>query len=85
MWIKKGICNMMKNIKEFVKSFSRQKIVMKIQKDKDEDIVLIFGPELDMARNVCIFQDEIVSNKITDTGPIRDKYKTIIRRLKYNV
>lgn len=63
--------------------FSRQKIVMKITKDTPKSFVIIFGSELDIGRTVCIFQDEIEKNKITDICSLFDKYKTIIRRLKY--
>lgn len=59
--------------------------MLKIAKDTPKSFVIIFGSELDIGRTICIFQDEIEKNKITDICSLFDKYKTIIRRLKYNV
>lgn len=66
------------------KTISRQKIVLKIEATITEPVVIIFGPERAVSKYVCIYYDEIVRNKVLYWTTIREKYETIIRRMKYN-
>lgn len=65
-------------------SFKRQKIVLKIEATITEPVVIIFGPERAVSKYVCIYYDEIVRNNVLYWTTIREKYETIIRRMKYN-
>jgi len=66
------------------RTITRQKIVLKIEATITEPVVIIFGPERAVSKYVCIYYDEIVRNKVLYWTTIREKYETIIRRMKYN-
>lgn len=66
------------------RTITRQKIVLKIEATITEPVVIIFGPERAVSKYVCIYCDEIVRNKVLYWPTLREKYETIIRRMKYN-
>jgi hypothetical protein len=47
--------------------------------------VIIFGPEREVSKYVMIYFEEIGQKKIMYWPTLKEKYETIIRRLKYLV
>lgn len=66
------------------RTITRQKIVLKIEATITQPVVIIFGPERAVSKYVCIDYGEIERKNILYWPTLREKYETIIRRMKYN-
>ena len=60
------------------KTVSRQKIVLKF-----DETSFVCGPWFDFGRCPIFLYSEIENKRFVTSDAIRDKYETIIRRMKY--